>query len=104
MTKHDVSSAEVPVATALERLARRYVWWTEPQRVIADDMPRLIAAVMEIGTWEDAEALRAIAGDDAFAAIARNPPPGLISQRSLNFWHIRLGLAGEVATARRRFA
>ena len=39
------------------RLAAKYVWWTPPDIVVSEGMYRLVANVMEMGTWEDASAL-----------------------------------------------
>ena len=47
-------------------LARRYVWWTPPEVVVDHNMPRLVAALMEQGTYEDAHALLAHTGADTF--------------------------------------
>jgi hypothetical protein len=87
----------------LQRLAQRYIWWTPPERVVADGMARLVAQVMELGTWEDANALIACVGEAPLLAVLDDPPAGVISDKSLAFWHIRLGRAGERPRARRRF-
>ena len=79
-------------AGRLERIARRYAWWSEPERTLTDNMPRLIAQVMEMGTWEDAHTLLDIVGQDAFRSVLRQPPPGVFSPKSWVFWHRRLGL------------
>jgi hypothetical protein len=73
-------------------LAERYVWWSSAERTLQSKMPRLVAQVMEMGTWEDAHHLLRIVGRDAFVAVLRSPPPGTFSLRSWSFWHRRLGL------------
>ena len=85
------------------RLATKYVWWTAPEAVVLDGMPRLIASVMELGTWDDANDLIEIVGTDMFLAVLKSPPPGVLSDRSLAFWHCRLGGEGLPPVARRRF-
>jgi len=82
---------------ALLDLARRYAWWRVPAEALADRR-RFIAQVMEHGTWEDAHALLADWGRDAFTGVLRDPPPGVLSPRSWRFWHVRLG-CGEPAEA-----
>jgi hypothetical protein len=86
----------------LVRIARRYVWWSAPERTIAENLPRLIAQVMEMGTWKDAHELLALLGGDAFENVLRHPPPSVLSPKSWVFWHHRLGLgeAPELATKR----
>jgi hypothetical protein len=59
---------------------------------------------MELGTWDDAARLMRIVGREAFVAILREPPAGVISDRSLAFWHHRLGMDGAPPRARRRFS
>jgi hypothetical protein len=92
-----------PETSVLEHLARRYVWWTDPKRVVNESMPRLIASVMELGTWDDAETLRAIVGHEAFEEVALNPPQGIVSARSLAFWYARLGLGQTRMPSKRQF-
>lgn len=74
------------------KLARRYIWWSSPEETMVSNLPRLIAQVMELGTWEDAHALLALVGLRAFVDVLRHPPPGVFSPRSWHFWHYRLGL------------
>jgi hypothetical protein len=76
----------------LTQIARRYAWWSEPERTLADNMPRLVAQVMEMGTWEDAHALLDIVGAHAFRSVLHQPPPGVFSPKSWVFWHRRLGM------------
>ena len=76
----------------LRELAGRYVWWSAPERTIAENLPRLIAQVMEMGTWEDSHELLALLGRDAFERVLRSPPSGILSPKSWVFWHYRLGL------------
>ncbi|HWE05877.1 MAG TPA: hypothetical protein VG274_04160 [Rhizomicrobium sp.] len=78
----------------LLELARRYVWWSPPDRFVSENRSRIIAQVMEIGTWEDAHALLNEVGRSAFVNVLRDPPPGGLSTRSQAFWHHRLGLGG----------
>jgi hypothetical protein len=87
----------------LERLASRYIWWTPPERTVTENLPRLVAAVMEMGTWDDAHELRSIVGDRAIAEVLDAPPAGVLSARSLAFWHARLGRAGDPPLPAKRF-
>ncbi len=93
-----------PVARSrLERLAARYVWWTPAARTVDENLLRLIAAVMEMGTWEDAAEMTRLVGADAMSAVLDDPPPGVISAKSLAFWHVRLGRASDPPTPSVRF-
>jgi hypothetical protein len=73
----------------LRDLAARYAWWRAPEAALADRR-RFIAQVMELGTWDDAHALMAAWGADAFRAVLRDPPPGVLSPKAWRFWHLRL--------------
>jgi hypothetical protein len=83
-------------------LAAKYVWWNPPEVVVANQLDKLTANVMEMGTWEDANALLARIGPDRFLAILESPPPGGISSKSLAFWHHRFGLPGAPPRATKR--
>jgi hypothetical protein len=92
-----------PFPSRLIEIARRYVWWSTPEQTLADNLPRLVAQAMELGTWEDAHALLDMIGRDAFVDVLRHPPAGVFSPKSWSFWHHRLGLgeAPELETRRR---
>ncbi len=94
--------AETLANPALLRLAERYVWWRKPDTVVSSGLPRLVVSVMELGTWEDAHELLDILGPQMFIEVLKAPPPGVISSKSLAFWHNRLGLEGEPPKAGRR--
>jgi hypothetical protein len=87
----------------LERLAARYVWWTEPKRTVDENLPRLVAAMMEMATWEDAVGLEHLVGAEAISNVLDHPPPGIVSAKSLAYWHARLGRQGEPPSPRARF-
>lgn len=86
----------------LLQIAERYVWWSAPDKTLSENLPRLIAQVMEMGTWEDAHELLALVGREAFIDVLRDPPAGVFSPKSWTFWHVRLdmGQAPELKTGR----
>lgn len=90
----------------LEQLARKYFWWSAPGGV-PHDSQRVMAQVMELGTHEDAEALRAAVGDEALKEVLRGAEPGWFSEKSWHYWHCALRLAAfecVPALPRRHFA
>ncbi len=87
----------------LLRLASKYVWWTPPDMVVSNGISRLVSSVMELGTWDDAASLLQIIGRDAFISALNSPPAGALSDKSLAFWHYRLGMSGAPPKSRRRF-
>jgi hypothetical protein len=76
----------------LERLARKYVWWKTPDEALA--MPeRVVAQAMNIGDYDDVQALAETVGDDYLREVLRRAEAGQFSARSWAYWHYRLGLA-----------
>lgn len=87
----------------LLELAAKYVWWTSPELTVSQGIDKLVANVMELGTWDDAVALLKIVGTAPFLAVLNAPPVGIVSDKSLAFWHHRLGRDGAAPKSRRRF-
>src|SRR5687768_10175897 len=82
---------------ALKRFARKYVWWKTADEAVATP-ERVVAQVMNIGDYEDVQALAEQVGDDYLRAVLTKAEIGQFSARSWAYWHYRLGLAepGEV--------
>jgi hypothetical protein len=74
------------VAPELERLARKYVWWEEPERAL-ERRPLLLCQLMQLGTWEDVRLARRLFGDEAFKAALIGAPPGVLDSKSWSYWH-----------------
>lgn len=78
---------------ALKGLARKYVWWKTPDDAVA--MPeRVIAQVMNIGDYDDVQALASEVGEDVLREVLVHAEAGQFDERSWTYWHYRLGLAG----------
>ena len=84
-----------------ERLARRYVWWMEPDAALGD-LPRLLCQIMAFGTAGDYVAARCEWGEGAFKDALRSARPGALDERSWVFWHRHFGLP-ERALPKRHF-
>jgi len=59
----------------------------------ARDPRRVISQVMNLGTFEDVQALRQLVGDFAFKQALQEARPGEFSERSWHHWHLLLGAA-----------
>jgi len=83
--------------TTLERLAEKYVWWKTPAEALADPR-RIIAQVMDIGDYDDVQALAERVGEGRLRQCLHDAEIGQFNARSWAYWHYRLGLAapGEV--------
>jgi hypothetical protein len=90
--------------TLLAEFAARYVWWRE-EHAPSDD--RVVAQVMNFGTYEDIRHLEAAYAPEELRAVMLRAQPGWIGERSWEFWRGRLALAGvgpiPVAPPRRTF-
>ena len=87
----------------LKRLAAKYIWWKSPEE--ACEAPnRIIAQVMDIGDYNDAQTLIAHIGEDHLRRVLVEAEAGLFSPKSWAYWHYRLGVskAGEVPNLPRR--
>ncbi len=69
-----------------EKLARRYVWWREPDAALGD-LPRLLCQIMAFGTARDYVAARRIWGEGAFKDALGGALPGAMDARSWAYWH-----------------
>lgn len=76
----------------LKRYASKYIWWKTPEDAIA--MPeRVIAQVMNIGDFDDMQALAHQVGDALLRDVIKHAQAGQFDERSWAYWHYRLGLA-----------
>jgi hypothetical protein len=73
-------------------MARKYVWWQTPAEAIASP-GRVIAQVMNIGDYADAQTLAAAFGDQVLRDVLSHAEAGQFSARSWVYWHYRLSVA-----------
>lgn len=76
---------------SLQSLARRYVWWNNTEWALAH-ADILIANIMNLGSWEDIQALRKEVGDEVLKKVLRHPPPGYFNYRSWDYWHVKFNI------------
>ena len=77
---------------AVTPFAAKYIWWKTRDEAL--EMPeRVIAQVMNIGDYDDVEALNASVGDSVFREVLTHAEIGQFGGRSWAYWHIRLGLS-----------
>lgn len=82
-----------PISSDLIKpLARKYVWWKTPDEA-ALQPERVIAQVMNLGDFEDVQALNVAVGDAALADVLTHAQVGEFTPRSWAYWHYRLRLA-----------
>jgi len=70
----------------LRAIAARLIWW-QASEVSLRDPRRLVAQVMNLGSWEDVKFAQAHFGLAAFRAALENAQPGWFEQDSWVIWH-----------------
>ena len=80
----------LPKTAKLLQVARRVMWFEEPERALADPL-QFLAHVMVFGTREDLQVLRGIVGKDDYRAVLEHAPPGIFDARSWAYWHLVCG-------------
>jgi hypothetical protein len=77
---------------ALRALASKYVWWKTPEEAL-DRPQRVIAQVMNIGDYDDVQAMASVLGVDRLCDALTRAEAGQFGERSWAYWHYRLDLA-----------
>jgi hypothetical protein len=76
-------------------LAKRYVWWLSPEEAL-EYPQRVIARIMDMGTFADIHELVAIVGEDSLRQALQNAEAGQFRPRSWSYWQYLLnGLADD---------
>ena len=70
---------------------RRYIWW-QPVEKSLEHPERLIAQVMDIGTWSDECAILALFGEATLRDILLHSEPGWFRPKSWSYWNYRLAV------------
>ena len=82
-----------PSATGLlQEFERKYMWWRPVGRA-AHAPERVVAQVMNLGTYADIRRLETAFAPKTLADVARGSPAGWFSPRSWEFWRGRLAAA-----------
>ena len=91
---HGDQSADEVIAA----LAPKYVWWplegTEAQR-----KRRILAQIMNLGTYDDILAVEAVIGREVLVDAMAHAEAGGFSPRSWDFWRGRLSLYSDASIA-----
>ena len=80
----------LPITPELLRVARRVIWFEDPERALADPV-QFLAHVMVFGGIEDLKALQGIVGKDDYREVLEHAPPGVFDARSWAYWNLVCG-------------
>jgi len=82
---------KIKPTAALARLAQRYVWWQSVAWSYAH--PNVfLSNVMNLGCWDDIQALRKLVGDEVLKETLRHAQAGVFSYRSWDYWHVKFDM------------
>jgi hypothetical protein len=81
-----------PANPLISDLGRKYIWW-QPIGDVPHSEERIIAQVMNLGTFDEICHLEHTLGRERLAQVMLQAAPGWFSDRSWEFWRGRLSLA-----------
>ena len=80
----------LPLTPEIQAIARRIVWFEEPEKAVSDGV-RFLAYAMSQALPEDMRAIRRYVSDDEFREALDQAPPGIIDARSWACWNNIMG-------------
>ena len=92
----------IPLNAQTETVARRIVWFEEPNEALSDPI-RFMAYAMAYATHDDMKVLRRYVSDDDFCEALDKAPPGIIDRRSWAYWNSKMGRYPPPPLPARRF-
>jgi hypothetical protein len=85
-----IESAQA-IDSLLLRLASHYIWWKSPEEAVQFPK-RVMAQVMEMGSYEDMLELTQTVGTEVLKTVIKTAEAGWFSPESWHFWNYRLAL------------
>ncbi len=92
----------IQLTKEIQPLAVKYVWWETPEWACKHPYV-FLANLMNLGFWEDWCLARQIFGDQFLREVLLNAPPGYFSNRSWDYWHLKLGFDKIPPLPKRKF-
>jgi hypothetical protein len=80
----------IPLTPETKALARRIIWFEPPEKALSDPI-RFVAYALERTTIEDMTIIQHYLSDDDLREVIVNAPPGIMTERSWNYWNIKIG-------------
>ncbi len=78
-------------SSQLNQLVKRYVWWETPDWAYAH--PKVfLANIMNLGSWNDIQALRKVLGDEPLKITLQDAPIGYFNYRAWDYWHVKFNI------------
>lgn len=92
----------IPVTPETAEVARRIIWFEEPEKALADPV-RFMAYAMTYARHKDMRVIRQHVSDDEIRQALDTAPPGIIDPRSWAYWNLRMGRFPPPPPRRRTF-
>ena len=80
----------LPLTPELRAIARRIVWFEEPEKAVSDEI-RFLAYAMSHALPEDMRVIRRYVSDDEIRTALDRAPAGIIDARSWAYWNNLMG-------------
>lgn len=80
----------IPITSQMLDIARRIIWFEEPERALADPC-RFMAYAMTYARHQDMRVIRQYVSDEEILQALDSAPPGIIDPRSWAYWNLKLG-------------
>lgn len=91
----------IPYPADLVRIARRVVWYDQPEKTLAD-LNTFLAHLMVYGSSADVAITEKYVPAEEFRRVLENAPAGIFTKEVWRKWHQRLGMPDQ-PLPRRRF-
>ncbi|MEO5362619.1 MAG: hypothetical protein H7838_03220 [Magnetococcus sp. DMHC-8] len=92
----------IPLTPDTEALARRLVWFEEPEEALSDT-GRFVAYALARATHEEMKLLRRFLTEDDLRDALDHAPSGIIDPRSWAYWNAKMGRYPAPPMPTRRF-
>lgn len=80
----------IPVNPRTIEIARRIIWFEEPEEALADPV-KFLAYAMTYSCHQDMRVIREYVSDDEIRQALDAAPPGIIDPRSWAYWNLKMG-------------
>lgn len=80
----------IPVTPQTAEVARRVIWFEEPEKALANPV-RFMAYAMTYARHEDMRVIRQFVSNDDIRQALDTAPPGIIDPRSWAYWNLKMG-------------
>lgn len=93
---------KIPYTPEIEKVAQRLIWFKSPIEALNDPYT-FMAHVMTYGNLEDVLIVKRTLGLEGFKEALHHTPPGIMDNKSWNYWNLITGNATPPSLPTRTF-